>query len=84
MMQQASNRQANKTRPARSSAAEGKKLWIMMGIIHKSCCHISLSESQGMNTHTHAHTPPLPPLPMNPQWTHFGYQYYGTRVAYFQ
>lgn len=36
--QQASNRQANKTGTAGSSAAMGKKLWIMMGIIHKSCC----------------------------------------------
>lgn len=49
MMQQASNRQANKTTPARSSAAKGKKLWIMMGIIHKLFCHKPF-------THTHTHT----------------------------
>ena len=63
VMQPASNRQLNKkARPARSSAAKGKKLWIMMGIIHKSCCHILVSESHGMSphslshTHTHTHT----------------------------
>lgn len=57
---QASNRQANKTKPARSSAADGKKLWIMISIIHKSGCHFPVSESQGMNPLTHTH--PLLPL----------------------
>lgn len=62
MTQQASNRQANKSKPARSSGADGKKLWIMMGIIHKSCCHFSVSQLQGMNLLTHTHTLPLLPL----------------------
>lgn len=66
VMQQASNRQANKTRPGRSSAAEGKKLWIMMGIIYKSCCHISVSELQGTNPHTHALPQPPPWIPCGP------------------
>lgn len=55
VMQWASNGQPCKSEPARGSAAKWRILWIMMDIIHKSCCHISGSESEGLkNSHTHA------------------------------